>query len=556
MVPCRRNGPSSTTGGATCLMTSSNNGFMPSSCEASGVVPILPCLPEPYRIGKSSCSSVASSAANRSNTSLTTSVTRASGRSTLLIATIGLRPSLSALPTTNLVCGIGPSAASTSTITPSTIDRMRSTSPPKSAWPGVSTMLIWVSPQCTEVHLARMVMPRSFSRSLESIARSATRWFSRYVPDCCSSLSTRVVLPWSTCAMIAILRRFINHPGAAVAAINRAAKSRPEKEVPGSIEPGTHCGAKKLGITQKQRINRPNGRVCEKCLSDLSRGYGTRPPGLFRQVDQEHLPVGDHKIKQFQRDAEGRQRAFLDGAVLETMQRFPHDGVGLGLHGVEFLQRLAVARGGQHFQEPLPQARIRHALILAQVAAEPRHHRAHHREQHDAAPHVVAVLVEEALLLAIHERSGAGMRGNGRILIGVGSFDLGRLREFVDDNLPGAEQLPGKGGNRGVGQRAPRHEMMTDSDGGHGVVGPRRRDAESARGNFAGIIGGEFLSDGFGGIEREEPRFGARARGRCDRFRGDAAVERADREISVELAVAQRLGNADRRELGDSHRPR
>ena len=73
------------------------------------------------------------------------------------------RPTFSALPTTNLVCGIGPSAASTSTIAPSTIDRMRSTSPPKSAWPGVSTMLMRVSFQSTEVALARMVMPRSFS---------------------------------------------------------------------------------------------------------------------------------------------------------------------------------------------------------------------------------------------------------------------------------------------------------------------------------------------------------------------------------------------------------
>ena len=39
--------------------------------------------------------------------------------------------------------------------------RMRSTSPPKSAWPGVSTMLMRVSFQTTEVALARMVMPRS-----------------------------------------------------------------------------------------------------------------------------------------------------------------------------------------------------------------------------------------------------------------------------------------------------------------------------------------------------------------------------------------------------------
>ena len=48
----------------------------------------------------------------------------------------------SALRSTNRVCGSGPSDASTSSITPSTIDSVRSTSPPKSAWPGVSTMLI------------------------------------------------------------------------------------------------------------------------------------------------------------------------------------------------------------------------------------------------------------------------------------------------------------------------------------------------------------------------------------------------------------------------------
>ena len=133
--------------------------------------------------------------------------TRCSGLSTLLITTIGRSPLRSALPSTNLVCGIGPSAASTSSRQLSTIDRMRSTSPPKSAWPGVSTMLILTPFQTTEVHLARMVIPRSRSRSLLSMARSCTCWLSRKVPDCCSSRSTRVVLPWSTCAMIAMLRR-------------------------------------------------------------------------------------------------------------------------------------------------------------------------------------------------------------------------------------------------------------------------------------------------------------------------------------------------------------
>src|SRR6478752_5548952 len=125
------------------------------------------------------------------------------------MTTMGFMPILSAFETTNFVCGSGPSAASTSTSAPSTMLRMRSTSPPKSAWPGVSTMLMRVSFHCTEAAFAKMVMPRSRSRSLESMARSATFWFSRKVPECCSRRSTSVVLPWSTWAMMATLRSFM-----------------------------------------------------------------------------------------------------------------------------------------------------------------------------------------------------------------------------------------------------------------------------------------------------------------------------------------------------------
>ncbi len=50
-------------------------------------------------------------------------------------------------------------------------------------------------------------MPRSRSMSFESITRSCTAWFSRKVPDCLSIPSTSVVLPWSTCAIMAILRK-------------------------------------------------------------------------------------------------------------------------------------------------------------------------------------------------------------------------------------------------------------------------------------------------------------------------------------------------------------
>ena len=168
-------GPSAATRGAgTWRRISSNKGAMPAVRGAAGSGTAQPSRAEANKVGKSSCASVAPSAANRSNTSLCTVCARWSGRSTLLITTIGRSPRRSALPSTNLVCGIGPSAASTSSSTPSTMDRMRSTSPPKSAWPGVSTMLMRVPCQTTEVHFARIVMPRSRSRSFQSSARSAT----------------------------------------------------------------------------------------------------------------------------------------------------------------------------------------------------------------------------------------------------------------------------------------------------------------------------------------------------------------------------------------------
>src|SRR5438552_6844645 len=101
---------------------------------------------------------------------------------------------------------MGPSAASTSSRKPSTMRRIRSTSPPKSACPGVSTMLILVSPHRTAVFFERMVIPRSRSSGFESMTRSFTCWLARNTPAWRSIWSTSVVFPWSTCAMMAMLR--------------------------------------------------------------------------------------------------------------------------------------------------------------------------------------------------------------------------------------------------------------------------------------------------------------------------------------------------------------
>ena len=67
---------------------------------------------------------------------------RASGRSTLLTTRTTGRRASRALRSTNRVWGSGPSEASTSRAMASTMDSPRSTSPPKSAWPGVSMMLM------------------------------------------------------------------------------------------------------------------------------------------------------------------------------------------------------------------------------------------------------------------------------------------------------------------------------------------------------------------------------------------------------------------------------
>ena len=158
--------------------------------------------------GKSSCSSVALSDMNNSKTWSRTFFGFAFSRSILLMTTIGFAPASKAFRKTNRVCACGPSAESTTSSTPSIMFMMRSTSPPKSAWPGVSTMLMWKSLYLNAAFLARMVMPFSFSKSIESIRRSScdSCWLARKVPDCLSKQSTSVVLPWSTCAMMAIFR--------------------------------------------------------------------------------------------------------------------------------------------------------------------------------------------------------------------------------------------------------------------------------------------------------------------------------------------------------------
>ena len=91
---------------------------------------------------------------------------------------------------------------------PSAIFMTLSTSPLKSACPGVSMIFIFVPLNIIEVFLARIVMPFSLSRGLLSIINSPGSSRSLKVLFCFSKASTKVVLPWSTWAIMVIFLIF------------------------------------------------------------------------------------------------------------------------------------------------------------------------------------------------------------------------------------------------------------------------------------------------------------------------------------------------------------
>ncbi len=190
-------------GGCTVSIIASNNGII-STASSSSSATETPSLADAYITLKSNCSSVAPNSTNKSKISSITASGLASFLSILLMTTIGSNPSSNAFLRTNLVCGIAPSYASTTSKTLSTILSTRSTSPPKSACPGVSIMFILTPLYITAVFFERIVIPLSRSKSFESITLSCITSFSLKTLLCFKSASTKVVLPWSTWAIIAI----------------------------------------------------------------------------------------------------------------------------------------------------------------------------------------------------------------------------------------------------------------------------------------------------------------------------------------------------------------
>src|SRR5947209_8770862 len=205
-----------------------------------------------------------------------------------------------------------------------------------------------------------IVMPFSRSRSIESSMRSGTASFARKSPDCQSIASTSVVFPWSTWAMIAMLRMsarccivpsYHTHRRAAVRGYNAVVSRLPRRvshdpdprrqhpddaprRRPGAGRRPTERADEREGDrrhlhgegrrdhhralprrrTQDRRQLRPAGQEGLLQQTDLPPGRaGLRRPGR-RPQGQRHRGTGVHDQGRVQR-AQARARHGGDGAL-------------------------------------------------------------------------------------------------------------------------------------------------------------------------------------------------------------------------------------------------
>ena len=108
-------------------------------------------------------------------------------------------------------------------------------------------------------------MPRSRSRSLESRIRSPWSWEARNWPDWRSIASTRVVLPWSTWAMMATFRmssrRFMDLLPPARGRVGGWVRAR-------AIETNSHPARRESSNIIRERRFRTRAVVTARCMMD------------------------------------------------------------------------------------------------------------------------------------------------------------------------------------------------------------------------------------------------------------------------------------------------
>src|ERR1700745_1941756 len=93
------------------------------------------------------------------------------------------------------------------------------------------------------------------------------------------------------------------------------------------------------------------------------------------------------------------------------------------------------------------------------------------------------------------------MRRDRSVLVGIGLLDLRRSRKLPGKRGPHAEQRPGKGADRTVGEGFGRDDQMTAPDGLDRAFGPRRGGSERTSGDLLRLVERMLVGDGLRTVE-------------------------------------------------------
>ncbi len=135
-------------------------------------------------------------------------------------------------------------------------------------------------------------MPRSRSRSFESITRVTTSWFARKMPLWRSIASTSVVFPWSTWAMMAILRIGVVMSFCGVPAANRNGRQA-RSCGPSELQRRT-CGSNKRRVHFSMRGPKPPSRhlaSLTQCAMRCRKGRTSLTWSRMRHTPAKKTPV-------------------------------------------------------------------------------------------------------------------------------------------------------------------------------------------------------------------------------------------------------------------------
>ena len=246
-------------------------------------------------------------------------------------------------------------------------------------------------------------MPRSRSRSFESMTRSCTCSCAAKVPDCCSSLSTSVVLPWSTWAMIAMLRR-VRFMGPRIVRELSANCARNGRQIPYFL--GKICPPQFPRIHPKSTAWTPH-LLSKTAAAMVAKGKGILAADesagtcetRFKSINVECTEENRRAYRGLLFTTPGIEQ-YLSGVILfdETLRQKTNDGVPFGdylakkgiIPGIKVdagAKDLPLCAGREGHRGPRQPAQAPGRVLQARRALRQVARGDHHRQEHpDATP--------------------------------------------------------------------------------------------------------------------------------------------------------------------------